>query len=273
METDRAKVYYEEYGEGIPLVFLHGYHIDHKCLSVPIEERAGGLEGFRRIYPDLPGMGLTELKEPVSTTEELFAIILPFIDRITDGKPFAVAGYSYGGYLARGVVKVRTKKVLGMLLVCPVIFPERTSRIVPDFVVQEQDVEFIQKLSPEDREFFTESCVIQTETVYNKFRKEIAEPFALADRKMLKNLQRQAYSFEKPVDKTNMDFDGPSLFLAGRQDSVVGYEDIYSIFNNYSGAELTILNRAGHNLQIEREAEFLRLVEAWSQRVLLLKKE
>ncbi|MBN2657746.1 MAG: alpha/beta hydrolase [Spirochaetales bacterium] len=267
MELDGADIYYEEFGEGIPLLFLHGYHIDHKCFSCPVEERMGGLDGFRRIYPDLPGMGLTELKRPVDSTEELFSLLMAFIDRITEGKPFALAGYSYGGYVARGVLRARYRKIRGMFLLCPVIVPDRRSRILPDFHVLEKDFDFLESLALEDREIFGESCVIQNEEVFRKFKKEIAEPFLLADRTMLKNLQRQAYAFEEPVDNLNLNFEGPVHFLAGRQDSIVGYEDIYSIFNDYPKGELSVLNGAGHNLQIEREEEFGRLLKQWAEKV------
>lgn len=271
LELDGAVIYYESYGEGMPLLFLHGYHIDHKCLSIPIEERMGGIEGFKRIYPDLPGMGLTELQRPVDSTEELFSLLLAFIDIMTEGQPFAIAGYSYGGYLARGVVKARKNLVRGIFLLCPVIIPDRKSRILPDFRILKRDMDFIESLSLDDSDVFCESCVIQTEEVYKRFKKEIIEPFLLADRRMMKNLQRQAYAFEKPVDNLNLNFPGPVLFLAGHQDAVVGYEDIYSIFNDYPNAELSVLNSAGHNLQIEREDEFSRQLKSWSEKVKIFK--
>jgi len=95
------------------------------------------------------------------------------------------------------------------------------------------------------------------------------EPFELADREMLKNLQREAYAFEEPIDNLGLYYNGPVQFLAGRQDSVVGYEDISSIFEDYPNGEMTILNGAGHNLQIEREKAFTRIFRNWLKRVLI----
>lgn len=267
MELADAVIHYEESGKGIPLIFLHGYHIDHKCFYLPVEKRWRGLKGFRRIYPDLPGMGLTQLNRPVSSTEKLFSLLIQFIDRITDRKPFALAGYSYGGYLARGVLKHRSHLVLGMFLLCPVVIPERKSRILPEMTVLEKDSDLISGLSEDERGFFTESAVIQTREVYMRMKEEIFEPLKLADRKMMKDLKRQAYGFESPIDNIQINYSGPVSFLAGRQDFIVGYEDIYGIYNDYDHGELIILDKAGHNLQIERADEFKRVFLLWIERV------
>ena len=214
-------------------------------------------------------MGKTVLKKRVNSTEELFPILLQFIDKITNGAPFAVTGYSYGGYLARALIKYRPKQIKGMFLLCPVIVPDQAARLLPNFRVITEDKEFLSTLSKNERLFFTSSAVIQTESVYNRVKKELMEPFKLADRKMLKNLQRDGYAFEQTIDNLVPGFNGPVQFLAGRQDSVVGYEDILSIFEDYPNGELTVLNGAGHNLQIEREKAFTRIFGNWMKRVLV----
>ena len=268
MKLDSADIYYEKFGEGIPLICLHGYHIDNKSLSIPVEKLIKDDSTFCRIYPDLPGMGKTKLKERVDSTDELFKIILQFIDKITKGGEFAVAGYSYGGYLARALVKVRRDQLKGIFLLCPVIVPDHAARLLPEFRVVTEDREFLSSLPKEQRDFFTASAVIQTERVYKRVKEEIMEPFKLAARDMMKNLQHDAYAFEEPIDNLNLHFDGPVQFLAGRQDSVVGYEDISSIFEDYPNGEMTVLNGAGHNLQIEREKAFTRIFRNWMKRVL-----
>ncbi len=269
LNLENAEIYYEQYGEGMPLIFLHGYHVDNKCLSIPVENSIEEGTQFKRIYPDLPGMGKTILKERVDSTEELYAIVLQFIDTVTCGEPFAVIGYSYGGYLARALVKHRPNQLKGMFLLCPVIIPDHAGRLLPEFRIFKQDQDFISTLSDREREYFTSSAVMQTEEVFRRVKKEILEPFSLADRDMLKNLQRHAYAFEEPIDNLDLFFEGPVQFLAGHQDSIVGYEDITSIFEDYPNGEMTVLNGAGHNLIIEREKAFSRIFHNWMKRVLL----
>lgn len=267
MNLENAAVHYEERGTGIPLIFIHGYHIDHKCFFLPVEKFLGNSAVFRRIYPDLPGMGRTRLKEPVSSTDEISDILIDFIDRIASGGPFAVATYSYGGYLARALLRERREKLLGFFHLCPVIIPDRKKRMLPEFHVFQRDEEFFDSLSDEKQEFFTESVVFQNRETYERLEKEIWEPLQLADRKMLKNLQRSAYGFARPVDHLKDVFEGPVQFLAGKQDSVVGYEDILSIFGDYPAGELSVIDRAGHNLMIDQPGKFEGYFKRWLGKV------
>jgi pimeloyl-ACP methyl ester carboxylesterase len=45
-----------EHGTGMPLVALHGAGVDHREIEAAVEAIVPGT-GYRRIYPDLPGMG------------------------------------------------------------------------------------------------------------------------------------------------------------------------------------------------------------------------
>ena len=59
----------------------------------------------------------------------------------------------------------------------------------------------------------------------------------------------------------------PTLILAGRQDAMVGYRDAWKILENYPRGTFAVLDRAGHNLQIEQETLFNALVNEWLDRV------
>jgi pimeloyl-ACP methyl ester carboxylesterase len=62
-------------------------------------------------------------------------------------------------------------------------------------------------------------------------------------------------------------FKAPTLIIAGRQDSAVGYRDMWSILENYPRGTFAVLDRAGHDLQIEQEGLFNALVNEWLNRV------
>ena len=53
----------------------------------------------------------------------------------------------------------------------------------------------------------------------------------------------------------------------GRQDSIVGYRDAWEIIENYPRGSFVVLDKAGHNLQIEQEDLFNNLVLEWLDRV------
>ena len=83
----------------------------------------------------------------------------------------------------------------------------------------------------------------------------------------IERLKKEGYSFSFNVDKLERPFDKPSLMLAGRQDTSVGYSDLLQIVKNYSRGTFAILDRAGHSLQIEQEVVFNGMVNEWLDRV------
>jgi pimeloyl-ACP methyl ester carboxylesterase len=53
---NQVLIHYVEHGTGTPLVALHGAGVDHREIEAALENILPAL-GYRRIYPDLPGMG------------------------------------------------------------------------------------------------------------------------------------------------------------------------------------------------------------------------
>ena len=58
-----------EHGEGRPVVVLHGAGVDHREMEACLEPAFERGEGFRRIYPHLPGMGRTPAPETMDSAE------------------------------------------------------------------------------------------------------------------------------------------------------------------------------------------------------------
>src|ERR1051325_2083664 len=117
-------VYYETIGEGKPIIMLHGSPVDHRHMVSDMEPLFNQHEGWKRIYPDLPGMGKTPGAEWITTQDQMLDVVLDFIDNVIPNQRFAVAGISYGGYLARGVIYRKSKLIDGLFLAVPEIQPD-----------------------------------------------------------------------------------------------------------------------------------------------------
>ena len=57
--------------------------------------------GFRRIYPDLPGMGRTVASEGLRSAEDVLDTLLDFAGEVTDGTAHLLIGGSLGWRLLR----------------------------------------------------------------------------------------------------------------------------------------------------------------------------
>jgi pimeloyl-ACP methyl ester carboxylesterase len=265
-----VNVCYEIHGSGKPVVMIHGWSPDHRLMKGCMEPIFQSMEmPWQRIYFDLPGMGKTKGQPWITGSDQMLSLVLEFIDGIIPDQHFVLAGESYGGYLARGVIKERTALVDGLLLICPVASQETLGDNLPAFQVLEKDTVFLDSLSEEDRKYFEGINVVQNQRVWDRFKEEILPGLKIADYAFLENSLGQHVPYSVDVDQIKQPYPQPTLIFMGRQDSVVGYRDHWQLIENYPRASFVILDKAGHNLQIEQNNLFDALVKEWLDRVLV----
>ncbi len=254
-------------GSGKPLLTIHGFGPDHRIMSGCLEPIFEMRDGYRRIYFDLPGMGTTPPDEEIDNSDKMLNLIWEIADSLLPNESFLLAGESYGGYLARGMVRQQPERIDGLLLICPLVEIDPMKRKTPVHLPLVRDSEFMSRLDFDDRCEFESFAVIQTEETYRRYEKEIQSGFRLAHQGYLSRFQKYGYPLGFEVDDLKESFDKPALILAGRQDSIVGYGDAQRLLDIYPRAALAILDCAGHFLQIEQSRVFNRLVNNWLDRV------
>jgi pimeloyl-ACP methyl ester carboxylesterase len=118
-QLENITIHYETFGEGRPIVMLHGWPADHLSCVRFLEPIFKQRSGWKRIYPDLPGMGKTPGMDWITEQGDVLDVILHFINRVVPGQNVSVGGYSYGGYLAQGIVHQKPALVDGICLFAP----------------------------------------------------------------------------------------------------------------------------------------------------------
>lgn len=262
-------IYYEVHGSGTPILMIHGWSVDHRLMTGCMEPVFQALDTpWQRIYLDLPGMGKTPGRPWINGSDPMLDVILQFIDGVIPDRHFLVAGESYGGYLARGVLKARQAQIDGLLLICPVASQETLRQHLPALQVLEKDEALLNSLSEEERNYLTGINVVQNERVWQRFKADILPGLKEADYAFLENSLGQHVPFRQDVDRVDQPYRQPTLFVMGRQDSAVGYRDHWQLIENFPRASFVILDKAGHNLQIEQDVLFTALVKEWLERVM-----
>lgn len=261
---------YELRGEGKPVILLHGYNVDHRLMYGCMEPIFNEKEGYKRIYLDLPGMGQSESADWIRNSDTMLDIITEFIDEIIPQESFILAGESYGGILARGLVYRMAERIDGLFLLCPAILYKHENHNVPEHTVLSKDETLLQELDPKDAEGFAFMQVVQNRRVWERYKEEIIPGLALGNRFFLDNILNSEYVFSFDCDNLPEKFCKPTLFLMGRQDSCVGYKDAWNILDNYPRATFAVLDKAGHNLQIEQAELMNSLVIEWLDRISLI---
>jgi len=266
-QLDKITVYYESFGEGRPLITLHGFAPDHRLMKGCLELMFKRRKGWKRVYPDLPGMGKTKGEPWITSSDQMLDVVLEFIDKVVPNQHFVLAGESYGGYLARAVAQKRRNLVDGLLLICPLIIADRKKRVLPEHQVLARDSAFLSSLDRVDLRDFESGHVVLTRRVWNRYRKEVLPGLKSADYAFLGRLEKEGYAFSFDLEACTQIFEKPSLFVVGRQDASVGYYDAWSVMQKYPRMTFAALDRAGHDLQIEQEKLFNALVDEWLDRV------
>jgi len=258
-------IYYEEFGIGHPLLLLHGWPGDHRHMWNDFEPLFSERKGWRRIYPDLPGMGKTRAADWITNQDHMLEIILGFMDAIAPGEYFAIAGVSYGGYLARGIVHNLGSQLNGMMIAVPVVELDPEKRQLPEHQVIHEDAAFLAALTPEEQDV-SEVITAQSMETLQVLRECWIPAFAIADHEFLEQL-RKNYTFSFDIDSLSQPFPAPALILTGRFDHWCGYREAYKLLDNYPRATFAVLDRAGHALSLEQKSLFKALTSEWLDRV------
>lgn len=252
-------------GDGIPVLALHGWTPDHRLMTGCLEPIFAELPGYRRIYPDLPGMGQSPAGS-IDSSDGIMAALREFIDEQLGDQPFILIGESYGGYLARALVSERTEQILGLGLICPIgTALEHADRDLPDHQVLRTEPGVLDPLTPAEAEDFGGIGVVQTAATLRQYQQDVAPGLAAADEEALARIRKNWALTIAP--ESGPVYTRPSLIVCGRQDSVTGYADQYALLPHYPRASYAVLDIAGHNLQLEQPGLFSVLIRDWLERV------
>lgn len=119
-ELEGITVHYYVRGAGTPILLLHGRTLDHRHIMNDFEPIFAQHPGWFRIYPDLPGHGQTPAPAWLSNQDQVFEVVLHFVERVIPAGHFVVAGESWGGMLARPLLQRACDRIDG---VCYILTP------------------------------------------------------------------------------------------------------------------------------------------------------
>jgi pimeloyl-ACP methyl ester carboxylesterase len=253
IRVGQVVVHYMEHGTGRPVLVLHGAGVDHREAEACFELALEGVVGLRRIYPDLPGMGRTVAPETLHSADDVLDTLLNLADEVIGGTAHLLIGHSAGAYYAQAMAARRPAQVAGLALVCPLL---PGLRDVPEHRVVAGSGEI-------GDDVFRSYFVIHTPEMLERYERFVAPAAALVDDAAL---QRIGERWELGPDHAPA-YAGPTLVVAGRLDSTVGYAAAVDLFDRYPHASLAVVDDAGHALPHEQPELLRALLAEWLARV------
>ena len=84
-------------GNGSPIVFVHGFPLDHSMWDVQVAALASG---YRCLAPDLRGFGASSVTPGTVTMEQMADDLADLLVALEIEEPVILCGLSMGGYVA-----------------------------------------------------------------------------------------------------------------------------------------------------------------------------
>ena len=263
IEVSMANMNYEIIGDGIPVLLIHGFSLDNNVMKGAYEPIFRKLDGFKRIYVDLPAMGESAEKEGLKGSDDILDCLIDFADKVIGNEKFIVIGQSYGGYLAQGIISSIPEKTLGLGLLCPLVVADSEKRELPEHKLMIDDSKDINYDDKEEFEEFMEWAVVANQATYNRYRDDVLVGFNKATSDILEVIREDNYELSPEPYETINNYDKSSLILVSKQDCTVGYKDVLKLDSKLSNLSINMINGAGHALQYEQEDIFNQLTMNW----------
>jgi len=265
-EVGDRSIEVDERGTGQPVFFLHGNPLDHHDLLLSIDPVFAARAGYRRLHLDLPGFGSSPPDPDLHGSDGMLGAATELLDGLCGDEPALIVAASWGAYLARGLIARRRDRVAGVCLICPVVLAPRDLRDLDPHRTLITDRPHDDEPNDEIDAMTRSIAVVDGPAQRAYIRDVIAPAAAAADPATVERLEA-AYAFAEDVDAVGPPFQGPSLIIAGRQDSVVGYRDAVRMLERFPRATFAAVDVAGHNLLAERPAVVAALVADWLDRI------
>ena len=266
VELPNGRIHAEVVGSGTPILIIHGGGLDHRHMQDALEPVLERSPGWRRVYIDLPGHGLSAADESVRTQDDVLRMLSDFVSAVFGHERCALIGESRGSYHAMGLAHTRPDDFIGMMAIVAGGVNTNSAHGLPRHqTLVSVDLEPTIEVSAEALTRF-QRLVVQRPDILERIERTKVPAARLVDTGLEERI-RCSFNFSLDLSRPQAPFRQPCLFLNGRQDSVAGYQDMIAVLDLYPHATLAILDRAGHSLAWEQPELFAALTLEWLRRV------
>jgi pimeloyl-ACP methyl ester carboxylesterase len=253
-------------GSGPSVLLIHGLgeFLGSWLFSIPALEKH-----FTTYAIDLPGSGLSEKPHNNYTIGFAIQFLIDFMDKMGISQT-SLVGHSLGGLICLGLAQDYTDMVDKLILVNSLGFTNKVSlshclAAVPgisnillgtSFLLANR---FTARLGMR-RQFYRPNDIPQewVDSVLNNMKMEGRKE--TIQRSIRDNVNIARRELMTPIFSKLPDIQTKTLLIHGMQDKIVPVQHAYGTSQLIPNAQLAVLDRCGHNPQIEKPEEFNRIV-------------
>lgn len=248
---------YEDSCDRVPVLWIHGFPLSRLLWDFQIDDLA---DLARQITPDLRGLGESEATEPPYSLETYTTDCVRLLDHLGFKGPVVVGGLSMGGYIALDFYRRHPQRVAGLILAAT-----RAGADTPEgqagrdqtaaLAAAEGVGAVVEAMLP--RLFAPGNFQGQPDLV--KFVREMMMSASVD------GVRGALAAMRDRPDSTLLltTIDVPTLVIHGHDDQLIPVNEARAAAQAIPGAELVILQAAGHLPNLEQPEEFNDAVRAF----------
>jgi pimeloyl-ACP methyl ester carboxylesterase len=244
-------------GQGRPIVVLPWFGSSGSFVACAVGPAVTDVPGYQRIYLDLPGTG--ESPPCAASSDAVLAEVVERVRTELGREPFALMGFSYGGYLAAALARRMPGQVSRLLLVCSGVKIRPDQRDLSDVSPSDPEPGWLDSVTTDLHEHLTHAVGVQTGAVAQRLVEAFNANGPTED-SFLTELQAH---YELSGEASASQLDLPVRVIAGRRDRVAGFKDQFNACVGSPNSDYILLGSAGHYLPFEEPGQFRALTLNW----------
>ncbi|GIW52924.1 MAG: hypothetical protein KatS3mg081_2279 [Gemmatimonadales bacterium] len=245
-------------GDGAPILFIHGFPLD-RTVWRPVMAK---LTGWKRIAPDLRGMGLSDLSDRYSMAD--YADDLAALLDALDTERAVICGLSMGGYIAFEMLRRHRERVRALIL-C------NTRAEADDEEGRRKRDEMIQLLERDGPPALAELMIpkLLAPLSLTAMPQVVEHLRAMITGSPAAGLAGALRAMRDRPDSTPLlgEIGVPTLVIAGRDDQLIPPAASKNMAEAIPGAQFTLIPDAGHLVPLEQPVATSRVIAEFLEAV------
>lgn len=242
-------LHHENYGEGQPVVILHGLF----GAGENWRGTASKLKGWQVLAPDLPSHGRSDAL-PSWTHKAAAQAILKWADK-QGLERFPLVGHSLGGKVAMAIADMAPERIERLIIadIAPVAYPPHHKQIFEALAsIDLQALENRRQAEQQLEQGGVKMKMVRQFLLKSLYRDD--ENFAWRfDVNGLKESQRVIAGAPELLNQ----FAGATTLIYGGDSTYIDQDGLRALHNHYPQAKVTSIDNAGHWLHVEQPQAFV----------------
>ncbi len=248
---------YTDAGEGLPLVFVHGFPLSRGVWQKQIEALR---PSYRVVAPDLRGLGESEPQPGPTTMAQCAADLRALLQQLATG-PVVLIGHSMGGYVALAFARQFPEMLRGLVLVCTKAGQDNSEAAAGRRALAE-------KVKAKGVHVVLDEMAPKMLSPGNQDPQMAAQVFGFMASSKPAGVVGALLGMAERPDATSLlaQITVPTLVITGADDALIPRAESDKLAGAIPGAQLTVIPHAGHLVAFEQPDEFNRVLKEWLSR-------